>query len=170
MHVDYALLKEKGWTPEEIEKTGRIIESIERAHHATNKRHHNLLYVLVVFCVLVGNLFFAIFLIPLFSTLDIISLLIIIGILGIIYGLIFALLINDLEKLEPIHQYSATLIVAATAFINFYIVVRFSQELFVLPGFHNSNSPLIVGIIYTLAFIMPYANQLVKQRSAHATH
>jgi len=162
MQVNSHELNKRGWTKEEINKTQTILKRIEHAHHKSNTNHQNIVYVVLSSAVIVGNLFFALFLVPIFATLDLLTTLIITAIVASLFGMMFSIIISDLEKLEKTHHYAATIIIPIVSFINVAIIVNYGNSLISFPAVPQIHNPFIIAAVFAIAFIIPHVKKVVK--------
>jgi hypothetical protein len=150
-------LKEKGWTDEDINKAIKIIESAKEKKPQNIKIIDSIVYWVVLIVTIVGNLILSIILVPFLLTLSHIQLYIIIGTIAATFGFLFDLLIRDIENLEQKHYIIAGVFIPSIAIIDVYFMVRFANYLTSIMKLNNiQHNPLIVGLVYTVAFIMPY--------------
>ena len=78
--------------------------------------------------------------------------------LGLAFGLLFELLIRGVENLETKHHLFLGIIIPVIAVINFIIV---SNNMKAFIGIENPQNPVIVGIVYAVAFMLPYISYQV---------
>jgi len=150
-------LLEKGWTEEDINRAVQIIESAKEKKSNAIKIIDSIVYWVVLLVTIVGNLILSIILIPFLLTLSHFQLYLIITIIAVTFGFLFDLLIRDIENLEQKHYIMAGIFIPSLAIINVFFMVRFANYLTRIMRFSNiQHNPLIVGIVYTFAFIMPY--------------
>lgn len=150
-------LKEKGWTDEDINKAIKIIESAKEKKSKTIRIIDSIIYWVVLLVTIVGNLILSIILIPFLLALSHIQLYLIIIIIAVTFGFLFDLLIRDIENLEQKHYIIAGIFIPSIAIIDVYFMVRFANYLMRIMRLSNiQQSPLIVGFVYTIAFITPY--------------
>ena len=76
--------------------------------------------------------------------------------LGIAFGLLFDLLIRDIDNLGSKHYIVAGLFIPCLAIVNVIYMASFSNTLTQTIGLKNIHSPILVGIVYTAAFTAPY--------------
>ena len=159
-------LLEKGWTEEDINKAIQIIEAAKEKKSRAIKIIDSIVYWAVLLVTIVGNLILSIILIPFLLTLSHFQLYLIIVIIAVTFGFLFDLLIRDIENLEQKHYIIAGVFIPALAIINVFFMVKFANHITRVMRISNiQHNPLIVGIIYTFAFIMPYMiNKLFIQK------
>lgn len=150
-------LKQKGWTDYDIQKAVAIIEN------AKNKKSKKIIFLdsfaywLALLIALIGNFVISIILIPFLLTMSGIKLYSIIIIIGFAFGAFFDILIRDIEKIRDQKVIIAGVFLPLLALINISLMVKFSnylQQRLILQS--NANSPLLIGLVYVCAFILPY--------------
>jgi len=146
-------LTEKGWNRRDINKTIKIIEKAKKNKHPKIKILDKSVYWFSLILVIFGNFILSISLIPVLLALKGLSLYLVIITLGISFGLLFELLIRTIEHLKTKHHLFLGIIIPILAVINFIII---SSNIKKLIGIENPQNPIIVGSVYTIAFIIPY--------------
>ena len=76
--------------------------------------------------------------------------------LGVAFGLLFDLLIRDIDTLGSKHYIIAGLFIPCLAIINVFYMAGFTNTLTASFHLKNIHPPLLVGAVYTIAFITPY--------------
>jgi hypothetical protein len=149
-------LKKKGWNKKDISKTIKIIQKskkdVSKEINFLQKRIYSLLFVLII----VANFTISVSLVPLLIGLKGNSLYFILVIIGIIFGLVFEILIRSIEHLEKKHHIFLALVIPVTALINSYVISDISNKLINDLGLNNAHNPWIISIIYSTAFVLPY--------------
>lgn len=149
-------LEQKGWSKKDISKTVRIIEQAKANRHPKIKILDKSVYWISLLIAIIGNFIISISLIPVLLALNSLPLYIVLVTIGISFGLLFELLIRTIEHLEARHHIFLGIIMPVIAAINVVIIVTFSNNLEKIINIENPHSPLLVGIIYALAFMLPY--------------
>jgi hypothetical protein len=147
-------LIEKGWNKKDISRTIKIIERAKKNRHPQIKILDKFVYWYSLLLAIIGNLIISIALIPVLLALKGAQLYTVIITLGLAFGLLFELLIRGIENLETKHHLFLGIIIPVIAVINFIIV---SNNMKTFIGIENPQNPVIVGIVYAVAFILPYA-------------
>ena len=147
-------LIEKGWDKRDINKTLKIIEKAKADKHHHIKILDKSVYWISLLVAIAGNFIITIALIPELLALKGLQLYLIIVTLGISFGLLFELLIRTIEHLKTKHHIFLGTIIPILAVINFIIV---SNNMKKLIGIENPQNPFLVGIVYAVAFILPYS-------------
>lgn len=151
-------MREKGWSDEEIKHALEIMYSEEkRGKTIIYKREMNpLLYWLSLIIAIVGNFFISIILIPFLLVLSSFQLYFVIAILALTFGTIFNFLLNTIEHIEPTHHIIAWAFIPAIAVITVFVMVNVANKLSYVFQSPIHQNPVLVSIIYVIAFILPY--------------
>jgi len=146
-------LSEKGWSKKDINKTIKIIQKAKEEKHPKIKVLDKLVYWFSLVFALGGNFIITLALIPELIALKGSQLYLVIITLGISFGLLFELLIRTLENLKIKHHIFLGIIVPILGVINFIIL---SNNMKRLIGIESTQNPIIIGAVYTTAFMLPY--------------
>ena len=151
-------LIEKGWNKRDVSKTIKIIERAKKNKHPQIKILDKFVYWFSLLIAIIGNLIISISLIPVLLALKGAQLYAVIITLGLAFGLLFELLIRGVENLETKHHLFLGIIIPIIAVINFIIV---SNNMKAFIGIENPQNPVLVGIVYAIAFMLPYISYQV---------
>jgi len=146
-------LSEKGWSKKDINKTIKIIQDAKKEKHPKIKVLDKLIYWISLVFALVGNFIITLALIPELVALKGPILFIVIITLGFSFGLLFELLIRTIDNLKIKHHIFLGIIIPILSIINFIFL---SNNMKRLIGIENPHNPIIIGAVYTIAFILPY--------------
>ena len=149
-------LGQKGWSKKDISKTVRIIEQAKANKHPKIKILDMSVYWISLVIAIIGNFIISISLIPVLLALNNLPMYAVLITIGMSFGLLFELLIRTIEHLETKHHIFLGIMMPLIAIINVIIIVAFSNNLEKIINIENPHSPLLVGIVYALAFMLPY--------------
>jgi len=158
-------LEKKGWAKREIEK---VREILERGHI---KKTKNIIFLekkifwIALIAAFFGNIVIAAAIVPFLIALDTFYLYLTVAIIAVSFGLLFEVLIRDIEDLEPTHHMIAGLFLPITAIISVYISILVTWH--TLFGINNINHvPFVTGLVYAVFFITPYLiyQTMIKKR------
>jgi len=147
-------LVEKGWDKKDINKTLKIIEKAKANKHPHIKILDKSVYWISLIVAIIGNIIISISLIPVLLALRNFQLYLIVITMGIAFGLLFELLIRTIEHLETKHHIFLSIIIPINAVINIIVIILFSNR---LEGAINIQNPVLIGVVYAVAFILPYS-------------
>jgi len=158
-------LREKGWSEGEIAKTTAMMQSPEKLEkHLPMARRLNLgFYWMFLIILTVINFFVSVALIPFLLILHIAQISIIVAVLGVGFGMLFNLLIWDIEHLETRHHVGAAVFLPVLAIVSISLIVMASNRMAerLIGGVHQ-NAVLVAGV-YVFAFLAPYLVSVVKR-------
>jgi hypothetical protein len=159
-------LKEKGWAEEDIGKAEAIIEKRRREDKSrTYISMNRVLYWSAIVVIVLGNFIISMFLIPFLLVLKRFSLDIIIVAIAFAFGLLFNLLITDIEHVEKKHHLFALIIIPLIALINFVMMVNISNALGESMNLPISRqNPYFISLLYVIAFVLPYLYTLIIKK------
>ena len=90
------------------------------------------------------------------------SLFFVVSVIGFTFGALFDILVRDIEELEKKDVIIDWIFLPFLAFITVVLMVNFSnfiQETLGLSAF--THNPVVVGVVYSIAFVLPYAIKTV---------
>ena len=155
MKLNGKLIK-KGWTKKEINDTLKIFREAKNNKHPAIRVLDKSVYWISLIAAIIGNFIISITLVPLLLVLRGFQLYLIIMTIGLAFGLLFELLIRSITHLEARHHLFFGFLIPLIAVINVFIITNISNNLeknFMVGNVHN---PLVVSVVYGLAFIIPY--------------
>lgn len=149
-------LKKKGWEKKEISRAVDIIHNAKQLKTSESRFLDKKIYWILLIVVLVANFAISIALIPVLMALEGVQLFFIIIILGIVFGLLFELVIRSIEHLEKKHHLLLLLLIPLIALANLFIMTRISNNAMAKLGLANTHNPFIVSAVYAVSFVIPY--------------
>ena len=149
-------LEKKGWKNKEIINTVNIIR---KAKH--NKTQENLflekrIYWILLVIIIAANFAVSVALIPILMALKGIFLYFVIITLGIVFGLLFELVIRSIEHLEKQHHQLLAVLIPLIALVNAFVISKISNNLTSTLGFANVHNEIAVAVVYAASFVLPY--------------
>jgi hypothetical protein len=152
---------ESRWSKEHIDKTIEIIKRVKEQKPKHIKFLDKSIYWVILLITIVGNFIISIPILLLLFVLEPFQLYPVVIFLGVAFGLLIEILIRDLEHLEQKHHLIFGLIIPVIALINFFIITQVVDNLKLDGKF----SPLVVGLVYAVSFILPYIYyQVIKKK------
>ncbi len=143
-------LKKKGWTDSELNKAAKIMQKAEEKKPVSHKFLGENMFWIILITMIIVNFIAALSLLPLFIVYaNNIFLFLIVIVLGLCFGLLFEILIRDIEKFERKHHLALSLIIPLIAVASFFIIAFFAKI--------DKDWALRAGVIYAVAFILPKA-------------
>lgn len=153
-------LKDKGWSEEEIERATRTMLNTKKTPFIAAL--DRIAYWVALFILIFGNFLISVLLIPFLLVTDGLFLYLFIFILAFIFGLIYNVLIEDIDKLETNHKILAGVFIPALAIINIYIIVGVTNHMITIFNLDKNNNPFLISAVYIVSFIAPYVITSVR--------
>ena len=144
------------WTKKEIEKAAKIIAKAKEKKSKGIAILDSMVYWLALAIAVIGNIIISITLIPILLALKTAFLYVIIITIGISFGLLFEIIIRDIENLEAKHHLIISFIIPLIAIANLIIITNYASKLEAILRLSNPHANILVAIAYTIAFISPY--------------
>lgn len=152
-------LLQKGWAEKDLQKAEDILEKTSAHEIFFSKIIFWSALVVIVFANLLVSFVLIPFLIVLSKWILIFTIVVMAGVIGFLYNF----LILDIKHLEKKHHLAAAVIIPVIALANVFLMViisnKFIADLQVDTPPHN---PAVVGIVFGVAFILPYIVDRLK--------
>jgi UDP-N-acetylmuramyl pentapeptide phosphotransferase/UDP-N-acetylglucosamine-1-phosphate transferase len=160
------LVDEKGWPEEIARKTDEILSSkhMQEKHVEFGKTMTGLMFWIALLVLTLCMIGFALFLIPFLIMTSSYFLQFVVMALGVVFGLIFVFIINDIEHLERKHHIIAGFYIPIMAIAFLTISVAISNRVDEILGIKLVNSPWIVSLVFVITFMVPYFIDLFIKR------
>ncbi len=157
-------LLEKGWTEEEIEGTLNILYSEEKRekHAHFVKASHPILYWVGLVVAIMGNLILSVTLIPFLMVLSPGPVFVILGIVGLVFGALFSVILKDIEHVDESHHIMAGVFIPAIAVVTVYFMVGVANRFNTLINSTNTHSAWLISVVYVVCFSAPYFLYKIK--------
>ena len=149
-------LEKRGWGKKEIIKTLEIIRSAKLNKGKETIFLEKRIYWILLVITIVANFAISVALMPILMSLKGMFLYFIIIVLGIVFGLLFELVIRSIEHLEKRHHQLLVIFIPLIALANIWIISNISNNLAKTLNLTNMHNPIIISIIYAVSFVLPY--------------
>jgi hypothetical protein len=149
-------LQKRGWKSQEIEKAVGIIQKAKQNKTKDNLFLEKRVYWVLIAVIVAANFSIALAMMPLLVALKAPALYTIMIILGIVFGLLFELVIRSMEHLKKKHHIALGLIIPIIALASAFFISRTSNSIGSAFGINNFHQPAVVGIVYAASFAAPY--------------
>lgn len=146
----------KGWSEEDIKATKEILKGVKTKKNT----FEDIIYWLVLFVVIIGNFAFALLLIPLMIAGDSFVLYSMVLIAGIMFGTVFALILNELDRPISDKKFSLTFIPVAAFFIFFTVSNLFAENFDFVK-----NRGIFPALAYVISFLIPQTVNYLNSKS-----
>lgn len=167
MHQRIQRMENKGWSKIEISEAIKKVSSKEKneKHSAFPKHSASILYYTTLTLLFVCNLIVSVVLVPLLVMINNWSIYLIITILGLVLGILFSHLINDIEHLSSHHHIAAAVFVPLVGVLNLFIIIPIANNVRILLNVGTINNPIAIACVYVCAFLIPYLIADIKKKT-----
>ncbi|MFH1591386.1 MAG: hypothetical protein ABIC95_05670 [archaeon] len=115
-----------------------------------------ILYWMTLLVMTLCNLVVAIILIPILLAVRGIFVIVVVGSLGLVFGMIFNHLIRDIEHLEKKHHFFAGVFLPAISIIDLFVTVSVANRFAALINIDIQQEPFFITLVFVAAFMLPY--------------
>lgn len=129
------------------------------------KSGSRIIYWMTLLVLTVCNFLVTLALIPFILFLDPLQIYFTVGLLGLVFGLLFNMLVRDIEHLRVHHHMLAIIFIPIMALINFYVISSIVTRITEPLGLTKSVNPLLLGLVYAVIFLLPYITNAVFSES-----
>jgi hypothetical protein len=161
-------LVEKGWAEDEIKKTESMVygEGKQEKHIGFKEEMNKIVYWTTLLVLTIANFLISLVLIPFLLVMKPYQLGIIVGLLGFMFGLMFNLIVRDIEHIETKHHVAAAVFIPTLALINMFVMVSISNNLSTRLSLQIHENPWLISVIYVAAFLVPYIySELIEAKN-----
>lgn len=148
-HTKLALRK-KGWSGREIIQAEEIITRATQKNIGVSK----VLFWSALILIIIANAAIVAVFVPFLSFFPATILYGLIGFLGLMMGLVYNFLLNDMAHIQTKHHVLAFFLIPALAILNVVALNLALTKLY--PTLESNYNPLILGAIFAAAFLIPY--------------
>lgn len=149
-------LEKKGWEKKEISKAVGIIHNAKQLKTPESRFLEKRVYWILLFAIVAANFAISVALIPVLMALSGAMLYLIIIMLGIVFGLLFELVIRGIEHLEKRHHILLAILIPLIALANVFVISKISNDLAGTLQLTNFQNPVLISITYAASFVLPY--------------
>ena len=149
-------LEKSGWSRKEIIKAVEIIRNAKQGKSKDTIFLEKRIYWILLVITIVANFAISVALIPILVALRGMFVYLIIITLGIIFGLLFELVIRSIEHLEKKHHQLLAIFIPLAALANALVISKISNNLTSALGFANIHNPMTIAMVYAASFVLPY--------------
>ena len=149
-------LGKKGWGKKEIQKAVGIIQESKLNKGKEIILFDRHIYWILLIVILAANFSISIALIPALVALNGAFLYFVVITLGIVFGLLFELVIRSIEHLERKHHIILAFLIPIVASVNMFVIARLSNNFKISMSLKNATQPIILAVVYAASFVLPY--------------
>ena len=151
--------------PEPEEKRTHMLDLSHNKESYTHysKKASRLIYMLFLLILAICNFLIFLAIIPLMIFIKSPLLILILGTIGLLFGLIFSFLIKDIEHLQPRHHIFAAFFMPILSIINIFVLVtlgRFVQG----SASYPASTLILASLVYVIMFLLPYSIEALIQK------
>ncbi len=125
------------------------------AVHGLSRELAEIMFWVSILALIIANLLATIVIVPLVLAASALTALIV-AVLGLFTGNLFAMLIANIGNIERKHHIIAAALVPGLAVINLFILIAGVNRLAPAFGITVSQDPIVISIVYVAAFLTPY--------------
>jgi len=165
-------LRAKGWNEHEIAHAEVLFDGAEAKKHPFVQGLDQWVYWLLLMLMVVGIGVVAVEIVPLMLLADAFTLYPILLLISLGLGTLFSVVIQDIHWLKGRHHVFALLLLPVTAIVATVLVIRFADTYAVQFSSLKTvaHDPLLVGVVFGLGIVLPYAFHLATgHRRRHAS-
>ncbi len=149
-------LEKRGWKKKEIAEAAWIIRRAKQSADPESRLLQQRVYRILLIVIVVANFAISVALMPLMIALKGPFLYFILVVMGISFGLLFELVIRSIEHFERKHHVILAYFIPVIALVNIFTITKISNGLARTLGMKNIQNPLMIGIVYSVSFVLPY--------------
>ncbi|MBI2557909.1 hypothetical protein HYW20_01190 [Candidatus Woesearchaeota archaeon] len=149
-------LEKRGWGKKEIENAVGIIHNAKQLKTPETRFLEKRIYWILLAVIIAANFAVSIGLFPVLIALKGTFLYFIIALLGIVFGLLFELVIRSIEHLEKKHHLVLAVFIPVIALANLFVVNNISNSVIESLNLENTHNSMIIAFVYAASFVLPY--------------
>jgi len=146
-------------------KLSQNLNKLEKHYRGNFAKDLMMLYYIAIVVSILALISTSLILFPLLLVLYSFPLYIILIFLGIIFGLLFDILLHHLTGLNKEHHLNAGLFVFIAGFVLFFVMSFYSNKVIMdlnIPNYpHN---PFFVSLAYSCSFLLPYVYSRIRKK------
>ena len=151
-----ARLEKRGWAKRDIKRAVTIISNAKKDKPMEIKSLEKKINWILLIVIIAANFAVSVALLPLLVVMRGIQLYLIIVILGVVFGLLFELVIRSIEHLEKHHNLFIAILIPLISLINFFAMAKFSNKVSSKLNLANSNNSFAIALVYAVSFVLPF--------------
>ncbi len=152
-------LSKKGWSKKEIDHSVHLLKNAKQKHLPIKRDLHHLGFSLLLLVLFFGSIILTVYSVPLLLNFTSQYVYLIAVIIGLIAGLFFTFIINEIEFLDKKHHIILLLFLLMLILINAIIMLGISNRLQKKLNYDLD----VVVLVFAAFFLVPYLYNLVKK-------
>ncbi|MGV8172267.1 MAG: hypothetical protein ACP5OA_06265 [Candidatus Woesearchaeota archaeon] len=163
--MDKLSLLAKGWNVTEIEQASKILDDAEndKTNNITTK--DKFLVLILISLMLANGFVCSTLLVPFIYSVSIKVILIVAATIGIVFSVLFTILIYDIEKIRQKQETNLFVAYIVNGVINFYLILEFTARFGAQTKLPLESNIYIIAGTYLLAFLAPHIMYRVRNKS-----
>jgi len=164
MRINKLDLLSKGWSVKEIEHASKIIARAEDKKHKTIRLIDNSVYWALLVIIVVASIVCSIFLTPFLFAVKNYFVLIMTSIVGLIFGVMFSIIIVDIEKIDTRHNKNLLSTFVLCGMINFCLIILFANSFMINTRLTMSYNIFLIAGIYLFSYLVPHITYIIRNK------
>ncbi len=148
-------IEKERWNEKEVKRAAKIILNAEKNKHVFIKILDKIVHWLILFVILLGNVLIAAFIVFISLLLNEIYFYIITALFAISFGFLIEIPLRDVQKLNKQNHSFSRIILAILAILNIFVLMGMKNSIEYLTGIIFEFNAILVGIIYSVFFLLP---------------
>lgn len=153
MKLNYNKLEKNGWSAEEIGQLRVKFRKLEQRKGVKHKAANHTIYLLLLLLTIACNILVAWVVLPMVLLINNSGVYLIISILACIFGLLFGVIISEVDYIGKFKHEIIILAVILSCSYSFYRIFTAQETQYKLAG-----------IIYVLLFLLPYGIMIYRRK------
>jgi len=159
-------MRKKGWSSKDLKHLDKKTEEVRKKRDSAYYLIEMFLYWFVLVFAILCSLIISFVLIFFFVLLKPIGVYVLTGIIGVMFGMLFEVLLRNIDWIETKHHFFGGVILAAIVLLNLMIFSSAFTERVILfslvriPAYGN----LIIGTVYCISFFVPFVIHKVTSK------
>ena len=140
----------------ERKKVGEIYAAGEAKKSPFIRFLDAIIYWVIIVVTILGNFVLSLIMVPVLVVFTSGSLVAATAVLALAFGILMHVIAIEVEHLQKTHFVIFEILIPVLALINIYIITRLSNRLTELMEIQVSHSPVLVSVVYVIAFTAPH--------------
>lgn len=160
--LNVTVLREKGWSEEEIAHAKKVFQEAEFAKKPILKKLEIAVFWVLLTVIVAGVFAISMVLVPILLYLDSLMIAIILGMLGMCFGAFYNIVVRDIEWLEKLHHTASILVLMAIASANVWLITAMMNKFTTEFAIGQVHEPLPLAIVFAVALVTPFFHHLLS--------
>ena len=155
-------LSKKGWSKKELQYSVNLLKntSNKQKHKTMQKELHHLGFYIMLIVIILGSFILSMYSIPILVLFNSSYIYLVVIVLGLLAGLFFTFIINEMNYLEKKHHFILLLVLIIVILLNAIIMLGISHD--ISEQFSLVYDLDVAILLFGIAFLAPYLYTLIK--------